>query len=68
MHKIGQSGVFLGRCLESILKTGFLLMKNLLKPLAKSVLVSLGLIAAASTTGAAVLENVWIRYYTLNNF
>ena len=33
-------------------------MKNLLKPLAKSVLVSLGLIAAASTTGAAVLENV----------
>ena len=44
MHKIGQSGVFLGRCLESILKTGFLLMKNLLKPLAKSVLVSLGTI------------------------
>ena len=33
-------------------------MKNLLKPLAKSVLVSLGLIAAASATGAAVLENV----------
>ena len=68
MHKIGQSGVFLGRCLESILKTGFLLMKDLLKPLAKSVLVSLGLIAAASATGAAVLENVWIRYYNFNNF
>ena len=68
MHKIGQSGVFLGRFLESLLKTGFLLMKNLLKPLAKSVLISLGLTAAASATGAAALENVWIRYYNFNNF
>ena len=33
-------------------------MKNLLKPLAKSVLISLGLTAAASATGAAALENV----------
>ena len=53
MHKIGQSGGFLGRLLGPLIKTGLPLMKNLLKPLAKSVLIPLGL-AAASATDAAI--------------
>ena len=36
LHKIGQSWGFLGRILGSLLKTGLLLMWNVLKPLAKS--------------------------------
>ena len=35
--KIEQSGQFLGSLLESLLKTGLYLMKNVLKPLAKNV-------------------------------
>ena len=53
MHKIGQSRGFLGRLLGPLVKTGLPLMKNLLKPLAKSVLIPLGL-AAASATDAAI--------------
>ena len=54
LHKIGQSGGFLGRPLESLLKTGLPLIQNVLKPLAKSVLIPLGLTAAASATDAAI--------------
>ena len=54
MRKIGQSGGFLGRLLGSLLKTGLPLMKNILKPLAKSVLIPLELKAAASATDAAI--------------
>ena len=54
MHKIGQSGGFLGRLLGPLLKTGLPLIGNVLKPLAKSVLIPLGLTAAASATDAAV--------------
>ena len=46
LHKIGQSGGFLGRLLWPLLKTDFPLMKNVLKPLAESVLVPLALTAA----------------------
>ena len=42
-----QSGVFLGRLLGPLLKTGLPLIKNVIKPLATSVLVPLGLTAAA---------------------
>ena len=52
MHKIGQSGGFLGRLLGPLLKTGLPLMKNVLKPLAKSILIPLGLTAAAATDAA----------------
>ena len=45
LHKTGQSG---GRVLGPLLKTGLLLMKNVLKPLTKSVLIPLGFTAAAS--------------------
>ena len=50
LHKIGKSGGFLGRLLETLLKTGLPLIGNLLQPLAKSVLIALGLKAAASAT------------------
>ena len=54
MKKIGQLGRFLGKLLRPLLKTGLLLMKNVLKPLAKSDLIPLGLTAAASATDAAI--------------
>ena len=46
LNNIGQSGGFLGRILSPLLKTGLLLMKNVLKPLAKTILIPLGLKAA----------------------
>ena len=52
-HKIGQLGRFFGRLLGPLLKTGFPLIGNVLKPLAKRVLIPLGLTAAASATDAA---------------
>ena len=54
MHKIGQSGRFLGRLVGPLFKAGFPLLKNVLKPLAKSVLIPLGLTAAASPSDAAI--------------
>ena len=48
MHKIRQSGGLLGRLLGLLLKTRLPLMKNVLKPLAKSVLIQLGLTTAAA--------------------
>ena len=42
LSKMTQSGGFLGRPLCPLLKTGLPLMKNLIKPLAKIVLVPLG--------------------------
>ena len=48
ISKIIQSGGFLGKLLGLLLKTGFLLIKNVIKPLAKSVLIPLRLTAAAA--------------------
>ena len=48
LHRIKQSWAFLGRHLGPLLKTGSALIRKVLKTLAKSVLISLGLIAAAS--------------------
>ena len=47
INKIIQSGGFLGRLLGPLLKTGLQLIKNVIKPLAKSVLIPSGLTAAA---------------------
>ena len=47
LSKMIQSGGFLGRLLHPLLRTGLPLMKSVIKPLAKSVLVPLGLTAAA---------------------
>ena len=45
LSKMIQSGGFLGRLLGPLLKTGLPLMKNVIKPFAKSVLVPLGVTA-----------------------
>ena len=52
LSKMIQSGGFLSRLLDPLLKTGLLLIKNVIKPLAKSVLTPLGLTAAASAADA----------------
>ena len=54
LHKIGQSGGFLGRPLGPLLKTGLHLIGHVIKPLAKSIFIPLGLTAAASATDAAI--------------
>ena len=52
LSKMIQSGGFLGRLLGPLLRTGLPLMKSVIKPLAKIVLVPLGLTAAASAADA----------------
>ena len=59
LHKIRQSGGFLGRILGPLLKTGLPLMKNMLKPLAKSILIPLVLIASALATDAAIHKKMF---------
>ena len=54
LSKMVQLGGFLGRLLGPLLKAGLPLMKNVVKPLAKSVLISLGLTAAASAGDAVI--------------
>ena len=49
-----QSGGFLVRLLGPLLKRGLPLMKNVIKPLAKSVLIILGSTAAASAADAGI--------------
>ena len=44
-----QSGGFLGKLLEPFLRNDLPFLKYILKPLAKSVLIPLGLTAAAAT-------------------
>ena len=58
LHKIGQSGGFLGKLLGPLLKTGLPLIENILKLLAKSVLMPLALTAAASATDATIHKKV----------
>ena len=69
INKIIQSGGFLGKLLGPLLKTGLPLIKNVIKPLAKSVLIPLGLTAAASAADAGIhKKNIRIRQYYFNNF
>ena len=53
-----QSGGFLGILLGPLLKTGLPLIKNVIKPLAKSVLIPLGLTAAASAADAGIHKKI----------
>ena len=53
-----ESGGFLGRLLCPLLKTGLPLMKNVIKPLVKSVLIPLGLTAAASVADAGIHKKI----------
>ena len=52
LSKMIQSGGFLGRLLGRLIRTGLPLMESVFQPLAKSVLVPLGLTAAASAADA----------------
>ena len=58
ISKIIQSGGFLGRLLGPLLKTGLPLIKNVTKPLAKSVLIPLGLTAAATAADAGIHKQI----------
>ena len=58
LSKMIQSGRFLGRLLGPLLRTGFPLMKSVIKPLAKSVLVPLGLTAAVSAADARIHKKI----------
>ena len=51
-------GGFPGRLLSPLLKTGLPLIKNVIKPLAKSVLIPLGLTAAASAADAGIHKKI----------
>ena len=54
-----QSGGFLGRPLGLLLKTGLPLMKNVLQPLAKRVLIPLGITAGVTAADVGIHK----KYY-----
>ena len=64
MHKIGQSERFLGRCLRPLTITGLPFIGNVLKLLARSVLIPLGLTAATSAKDAAVHKRKFGSWFT----
>ena len=64
LHKIGQSGGFLGKLLGSLLKTGLPLIGNVMKPLAESVLIPLRLTAEAAATDATIHKTMFGSGFT----
>ena len=58
LSKMIQSGGFLDKLLGPLLKTGLPLMKSVITPLAKSVLIPLGLRAAASAADAGIHQKI----------
>ena len=66
LSKMIQSGGFIGRLLDPLLKTGLPLMKSIIQPLmkninqplAESVLIPLGLTAAASAAGPGIHKKI----------
>ena len=70
ISKIIQSVRSLGKLLCPLLKTGLLLIKNVIKSLAKSVLILLGLNAAASAADAGIQnkKQTWFWNNNLSNF
>ena len=54
LSKMIQSGGFFGKLLGPLLRTGLPLMKSVIKPLDKSVLIPLGLTAAASAADTGI--------------
>ena len=59
LHKIGQSEGFLRRLFGPLLKTGLPQIGNILKSLAKSILMPLGLTAAAPGTDAVIHKKMF---------
>ena len=66
--KMIQSGRFLGRLIRPLLKTGLPLIKNVIKPLPKIVLVLLGLTAAASAADAGIHKKILGSGHRLSSF
>ena len=58
LSKMIQSGRFLGKFLGPLLRTGLPLMKSVIKPLAKTVLIPLGSTAAASAADAGIHKKI----------
>ena len=58
LSKIVESGGLLGRLLGPLLKTGLPSIANVIKPLAKSVLILLGLTAAVSAANAEIYKKI----------
>ena len=54
LSKMIQSGGFFGKLLGPLLKAGLPLIKNVIKPLANSVLIPLGLTASATAADAGI--------------
>ena len=59
LSKMMQPRRFLGRLLGPLPKTGLPLMKNVLKSLAKSVLIPLRLTTVASAAGADIIKKIF---------
>ena len=58
LSKMVQSGGYLGRLLGTLLKTEVPLMKNVIKPLAKIVLILLELTAAVPAADSGIHKKV----------
>ena len=58
LSKMIQSGGFPGRLLGLLLKTGLSLIKNIIKPLAKSVIIPLRLTATASAADTGIHKKI----------
>ena len=58
ISKIIKSGGLIGKLLGPLLKTGLPLIKNAIKPLAKSVLIPLGLTTAASAADTGIQKKI----------
>ena len=58
LSKMIQSGEFLGKLLGPLLKAGLPLTKKVITPLAKSVLIPLGLTATASAADAGIDKKI----------
>ena len=58
LSKMIQSGGILGRLLGPLLKTGLPLISNVIKPLAKTVLIPLEVTAAASAADAGIHKKI----------
>ena len=58
INQIIQSEGFLGKLLGPLLKTGLPIIKNVIKQLAKSVLIPLGLTAAVSAADAGIHKKI----------
>ena len=56
-----KAGGILGRLLVPLLKTGLPIMKIAVTPLARNVLIPLGLTAAASAADAGIHKKIFIR-------